>query len=99
MKSTLVGSVALAVLCFYGSIPALGDEAPITVNCACQTKKNPSWCAMKTGDFETIHWSQSGFQKPGGPLDKQALALFCQRHADAACQCSDQKHFSGTIAK
>jgi hypothetical protein len=79
--------------------PSVGEEPKIVVNCSCQTKKNPSWCETKLGDFEEHLWNEPGYSKPGAPLDKDGLALFCQRHADLPCLCKDIKYFKGTITR
>ncbi len=91
---TIFAAIVLAVI----SERSVGQEPTMTIDCACRTKKNPSWCETKIGDFEIITWTEKAFRKPGEPLDADALALFCQRHFDLQCQCKDdKKYFSGSI--
>ena len=100
MKATALRrllSVSIVLVSLSG--PSAGDEPGVVVNCSCQTKKNPSWCETKLGDFEEHRWNVKGYNNPNHPLDKDGLALFCKRHADAPCLCDDIKNFQGTIEK
>jgi hypothetical protein len=94
-RSPLLLTIALLTVSPNG----IGDEPTITVDCACQTKKNPSWCETNIGDFAEHTYVMGGFRKPGEPLSDGELATFCQRHADAICQCDNVKHFKGTIRR
>jgi hypothetical protein len=88
-------TIALLLLSANG----IGDEATITIDCTCQTKKNPSWCEINVGDFAEHTYVVGGFRKPGEPLRDGELATFCKRHADAICQCDDVKRYKGTIRR
>jgi hypothetical protein len=87
----------VAIALFVVSASGVGEEATISVDCACQTKKNASWCEVNIGDFEEHTYVVGGFRKPGKPLSEGELATFCKRHADAICQCDDVKHFKGAM--
>ena len=89
--------VPLAIMLVAASSSSRSDEATMTIDCTCQTKKNPSWCGTKIGDFFQHQYVVTGFQKPGAPLDTQALATFCHRHADAECLCDADEYFSGAV--
>jgi hypothetical protein len=99
MNKSFVRSCSAMIAMVVMSASSPGDEPTMTVDCSCQTKKNPSWCETNIGDFENHTFAVTGFRKPGNPLDAGALALFCQRHADAICQCSDVKYFKGVIGE
>ena len=90
---------ALAMILASLAGPSVAEEPNMVVNCSCQTKKNLSWCETKLGDFMEHQWSERAYRKPGDPLDKDGLALFCQRHADLPCLCKDVKYFKGTVDK
>jgi|ERR1700733_6767342 len=99
-KRNFQNSRALTVLLSSLFVPFSsihGDEASITVDCSCETKQTTSWCETNIGEFQTLTYGVSGFQKPGQPLTDGQLAEFCRRHADAACLCDDVKHYSGKI--
>ena len=95
----LLRLLMLAMALGFLAGPSVGEEPNMVVSCTCQTKKNASWCETKLGDFMEHQWSERGFRKPGDPLDRDGLALFCQRHADLPCLCKDVKYFKGTIDK
>jgi hypothetical protein len=90
-------SVLILLIAISGSAQP-DDEKTMTIDCACQTKPNPSECKIRTVPFQEITWSQTAFRKEGDPLDAAALALYCQRHANDGCQClDDTKYFKGSI--
>jgi hypothetical protein len=97
IRRSLVPTIVLSATLFILSASTFGDEDTIVIDCACQTKKNPSWCETNIGDFAEHTYAVSGFRKPGKPLTAPELATFCQRHADATCQCDDVKYFKGSI--
>lgn len=97
MNTSFLRSCGAIIALIVVSASSPGDEPTMTVDCSCQTKKNPSWCETKMGDFESHTFAVTGYRKPGTPLDADALALFCQRHADLTCQCGAVKYFTGSV--
>ncbi|MER9442189.1 hypothetical protein NKI79_12330 [Mesorhizobium sp. M0340] len=74
------------------------SELPtVTVNCVCDTKNNPSWCALPLGNFDQISYTRVSRQTPNDPWTPEFTAIYCQRHHEETCLCDDLKYFHGSV--
>ncbi|MGO6943421.1 hypothetical protein [Rhizobium johnstonii] len=75
----------------------MAEADTVTVNCVCETKKNPSWCELPMGDFEEISYWRLAAEPPSDPWTPGFTAEYCKRHREDTCLCDNIQRFRGTV--